>query len=361
MAEKAIRPHLETVLNAYLESVKNADKAALEKPFTIENDAEFVHNVEQLIASSYMLGIYHADEETGKNVNAADTDIPPIPFTEAVNFLKEKVPMTKEAWSSLEPKIRFRAFTVAKLGSAKTIDVARQQLIGALEDGSGYAETWQRIKDTLQDEAKSLTPGYWENVFRTNTQSAYIAGKLEQYEKNGVAAYQLMVIDDDRTSKICRNLLNNATGYGLILPVNHQFWKTYGFPPYHYQCRTSISGLKKSQLGKDGNNVDNISMNELRRRKFKPIDGFGGNPNFWGITNSQIEQAEMYGIKEEIVEKIKITIPEEYKDFNFIKEIKENDLFDFLEDYNKASKVARDFIFKYGKQMNMDCYINGRG
>ncbi len=123
------------------------------------------------------------------------------------------------------------------MGSATLIDTVKQQLLDVLADGKGYAEFWNRIKQTIENDVSKIKPGYWETVFRTNTQSAYVAGKLQQFEHSGVAAYQLMVIEDVRTSQICRNLLNKNSGYGIILPVAHPFWQKYGFPPYHFNCR----------------------------------------------------------------------------------------------------------------------------
>lgn len=241
----------------------------------------------------------HAEEERpGKEINAADDEIPPIKFEEAVKFLEQKMPITKDEWKLLEPKARFRAFTVAKLGSATLIDTVKQQLLGVLEDGKGYAEFWNRIKQTVENDVSKIKPGYWETVFRTNTQSAYVAGKLQQFENSGVAAYQLMVIEDVRTSRICRNLLNKSSGYGIILPVKHPFWQKYGFPPYHFNCRSSIRGVWPSQVGKIGNVVQNPTMKSLKI--FKPQGDFGGNPlidgSWWELTKGQIEQANEFGV-----------------------------------------------------------------
>ena len=197
MAEKAIKPHLKKVLQQYLNTVKNANKSDLEKPFTADTTADFVHAIENCIGSSLLLGRLHAEEERTKAINAADEEIPPIKFEEAIDFLKSKVPLTKKQWLDLEPKLRFRAFTVAKLGEAKAINTAKEILTKALEDGTGYAETWEDLKKVVNTDVLEITPGYWENVFRTNTQSAYIAGKLQQYESfNDIQAYQLFVIED---------------------------------------------------------------------------------------------------------------------------------------------------------------------
>ena len=259
-----------------------------------------MHAVEKLVLSSYLLGMIHADEERpGKEINATDAEIPPIKFEEAVEFLKRKVPIKKKKFSELEDKLKFRAFTVAKLGTIKAIKTVKEQLIATVEDGKGYAEFWNRIKQTVEDDPTKIKPGYWETVFRTNTQSAYMAGKLEQFQNDkSVVAYQLLVIEDSRTTQICRNLLKKSTSYGMILPKSHSFWKTYGFAPYHMNCRTSIRAVFKSQVGKPGNIVENPTMKSLK--SFKPQKGFGGNPldtgNWWKLTESQIEQAIEYGI-----------------------------------------------------------------
>ena len=244
-----------------------------------------------------MLGLIHAEEENPDyKINAADeTEIPEIPFNEAMQFLKSKVPMSKAEWKKLEPKLRFRAFTVANISSLDMIESMKHVLIGALEKGESYSETWETMKNILDDDVMKIRPGLWENIFRTNTQTAYIAGKLQQYENSNVAAYQLMVIEDGRTSKICRHLLT-ASGYGMIISVDHPFWKKYGFPPYHFQCRTSIRAIWPSQVGKLGNMVENPTMKSLS--KFKVQEGFGGNPldngNWWMMTPQQMERAIKY-------------------------------------------------------------------
>ncbi len=259
-----------------------------------------------------MLGLIHAEEENPeRKINAADeTEIPAVPFNEAMQFLKSKVPMSKAEWLELEPKLRFRAFTVAQLGSAEVVNKAKQILVDAFKKDTEdqkfaktYSETWEELKKKVDVNALGIKPGYWENVFRTNTQSAYIAGKLQQYENTKVAAYQLMVIEDGRTSKICRHLLT-ASGYGMIISVDHPFWKKYGFPPYHFQCRTSIRAIWPSQVGKLGNMVENPTMKSLS--KFKVQEGFGGNPldkeSWWKMTESMIKNAEKFDVWSDILQ-----------------------------------------------------------
>ena len=107
-----------------------------------------------------------------------------------------------------------------------------------------------------------------------------------------------MVIDDSRTTDICRNLLRQS-GYGMVLPVEHVFWKKYGFPPYHFNCRTSVRAVYSSQIGgRSGQKLDNIKMSGFEN--FKPQEGFGGNPvdkeSWWKMTESMKAQAEAFGL-----------------------------------------------------------------
>lgn len=297
MTLKAIQPHLKKVLQDYLNTVKNAKKSDLEKPFIPEDNADFIQAIERCFISSYLLGMIHAEEENpDRKINAGDGDIPPVPFAEAIDFLKARVPMTKKYWEKLEQKLRFRAFTVAKLGTAVEIETAKQILISALEKGESYSQTWEIMNDIFGKGELGFKAGYWENVFRTNTQTAYMAGKLQQYEKTpGIVAYQLLVIEDVRTSKICRRLITKA-GRGLVLSVDDDFWKTKGFPPYHFQCRSSVRAVFKSQI-----KAENIKIDHPKHLdRFKLGEGFGGNPldngNWWMMTPSQMEQAIRFGI-----------------------------------------------------------------
>lgn len=248
----------------------------------------------------------HAGRDLGgeKLIEAADDNIPPVPFAEAADFLKSKIPLTKKEWEDLEPKVRFRAFTVARLSGADFIETARTILAASLETGEGYAETWNQVKNAIDDDPLSLRPGYWENVYRTNVQSAYTAGKLRVFAENPPAAIRLLVIDDSRTSKICRHLLSQGSAYGMILPSSHQFWKTYGYPPYHYQCRTGIQGISQAEMTKKRIPVENPTISSFRQKGFKIQPGFGGNPldgeSWWRMPKELAFRAANYGLFDEV-------------------------------------------------------------
>jgi len=239
-------------------------------------------------------------DHASRKLNAADEEIPPLPFEEAVSFMKSRIPMTKKEWNALEPKLRFRAFTVARLTQLDYIDAARQVLHKAIETGKGISETykqWQTLQTLIQDDAMKLRPGYWENVYRTNTQTAYTAGKLIHFQDNPPPAWRLLIIDDERTSDICRGLIQEGK-QSLTLASDHPFWASFGFPPYHFQCRTGLQAVYNSEI-ENGSAIDNPEIGELKVR-FKPLDGFGGvsldKESWWMMTESMMLRATRYGI-----------------------------------------------------------------
>jgi hypothetical protein len=299
-AQKRIRGSITRSLSAYLEHLSGADtppsKKQLETPYLPEVDPGLAGETETLIAAALLMGMDHARNK----LDMADTDIPSLPFEEAAAFLKSRVPVTKTEWNALEPKLRFRAFTVARLAQLDYIDAARQVLTKALESGKGTAETykqWQTIQTLVQDDAMQLRPGYWENVFRTNTQTAYVAGKLMQFQNNPPPAWRLLIIDDSRTSDICRGLIREGKD-DLVMASDHPFWKTFGFPPYHYQCRTGLQAVYQSQIN-HGVQVENPVMKNLQEQ-FKPMKGFGGNPvdngSYWMMTPNMFERGLKHGV-----------------------------------------------------------------
>jgi len=259
-----------------------------------------VRETETLIATALLLGMDHAS----RKLNAADEEIPCLPFEEAVSFMKSRIPVTKAEWIDLEPKVRFRAFTVARLAQCDYIDTARQVLHRAMESGKGVAETykqWQALQTLAQDDAMKLRPGYWENVFRTNTQTAYTAGKLMQFRDNPPPAWRLLIVDDSRTSDICRGLIQEGKR-DIAMASDHPFWNKFGFPPYHYQCRTGLQAVYKSEIA-DGAVVENPDMDDMQTR-FKPMEGFGGNPlnkeSWWMMTEGMAARAKYFHIIDDV-------------------------------------------------------------
>ena len=215
------------------------------------------------------------------------------PFEEAIDFLKSKIPMTKTEWNELEKKLRFRAFTVGALSEADAIEKVKQALLDNLEKREPFYKAWEKFKDIAKSDGKDYFARYFETVYRTNIQSAYNAGRLMQYKNNQPPAWELLFMEDSRMSDICTNLMNEVGRQAI--KSDDAFWSTVGFPPYHFNCRTTFRAVYPDEL-----QTDKITLIEPQNPA--PLaNGFGGNPldkeSFWKLTDTMLERAEKYGLK----------------------------------------------------------------
>ncbi|TCW61802.1 phage head morphogenesis protein [Treponema sp. J25] len=194
----------------------------------------------------------------------------------------------------MEPKLAFRAFTLAKLTQCDYIEAVRGRLVTALEKGEGFEQLWNDIKGIAESDGATIKPGYWETVYRTNIQTSYNAGRRMQFDRSPPAALALMVLEDERTSDICRPLA------GLVLPYDHPFWEDH-WPPFHFNCRTTVRGIYEDEAGRVTS--ENVSMKKLRK-EFHPQSGFGQNPiksgTFYELTDEMAKRALHYGIMKDL-------------------------------------------------------------
>ena len=302
-----IMPALQKNVLAWIEELSKTDKTPSKSdiyalPFP-DLDSDFVKTAEKAIATSLLMGMRHAETklELSDDFNF-ETSAANLPFEEAADFFKSKVTLPKSEWKELEQKLRFRAFTVARLAECDFIEEARLRILHAIEAGETLPEILADIKEIVKKDGSTFDSGYWETVFRTNIQSSYNAGRLMQYRHNMPPAWELLVIQDERTSDICKGVVTLA-GNGRALKSEHPFWKEYGFPPYHFNCRTTFRAVYDYEIGKT-TEVSDIPIEEIRE-EFKLQKGFGGNPiekeSWWKLTPSMIKRADKYGITADIV------------------------------------------------------------
>jgi SPP1 gp7 family putative phage head morphogenesis protein len=183
---------------------------------------------------------------------------------------------------------------MAKLTQCDYIEAVRGRLVSALEKGEGFEQLWRDVQSIADSNGTTISPGYWETVYRTNIQTAYNAGRRMQFDRFPPAALALMVLEDGRTSDICRPLA------GLVLPYDHPFWDDH-WPPFHFNCRTTVRGIYEDEVSRIPS--ENVSMNKLRK-EFKPQSGFGQNPvqqgTFWKLSYNMLQRIERYGLRQDL-------------------------------------------------------------
>lgn len=260
-------------------------------------DSSIVENSEMLLALSWMLGMDHASPAS--TFDLADTP-DPLSFKEAVAFMKSRVPVSKEEWKALEPKLRFRAFTVAALSSHDGVEQVRRMITSAIEEGKGVGQFWTETRAFDAAGLSGDSPKYWEIVYRTNVQTAYNAGRAAEFAREQPEYLEFLGIEDGRQTEIC------ATRTGTILPATHPFWKS-NWPPLHFRCRSTVRGVYPEEIDQlrevDPGWKPSVDDQDALG-KVPASGGFGGNPidegSFYKMTRGMAERAQAYGIMDDL-------------------------------------------------------------
>lgn len=197
------------------------------------------------IMISWLMGRMHVQESAPKSMSFRD-DIPDeveLPHEEAMEYLRSRTSMSRDAFYDLEAAGRFRAFTVAKVAGMDAVEETKKRLLAALSEGQSMTQFIQsaRANEVIQKGGFSKsTPWYWETVFRTNSIAAWNGGRFQQYREvaDSIQDLQYIAILDRRTSDVCRSY------NGITRPATDPIWERIT-PPNHFNCRSTVTAIWK--------------------------------------------------------------------------------------------------------------------
>lgn len=108
-------------------------------------------------------------------------------FEEAVQYFKERVPVTASVFYGIAEKYRGLAFTVGGYTKAQILKRFYEEILAALEQGNPLSEFRRNMNEFLEAEGyEGLDPLQADLIFRTNIQTAYNVGHYEQMTDPGV-------------------------------------------------------------------------------------------------------------------------------------------------------------------------------
>jgi len=192
----------------------------------------------------------------------------PERFDEAVDEFRKRVPLTEEEYESILEEERVRAFTVAGAAQADLVTQVYEAIDSAIEQGTTFEEFKDQVGDALESAWGGEIPGRLETIFRTNVQTAYSHGRYKIMTSKAVKEarpyWRAEVVDDDRTSDICEELI------GVVLPADDPFWDDH-IPPLHFNCRTVLSPLSAEEAADEGVAEEEPDTDA--------DEGFGGTPD----------------------------------------------------------------------------------
>ncbi|MBK1613331.1 hypothetical protein CKO44_07590 [Rubrivivax gelatinosus] len=169
-----------------------------------------------------------------------------LPFQEAIDYLKGKLPEASLAWDSLAGPVHAKVFTVA---GATTADLARDlqgALAEALESGSTITAFRKAFDQTVQKHGWSYRGSRgWRTdlIFNVNMRSAHMAGRWAQIQANKKRRPFLQY----RTAGDARVRPMHRRWNGLIFPVDDAFWETH-YPPCGWNCRCTVRAFGQADL-----------------------------------------------------------------------------------------------------------------
>lgn len=176
-----------------------------------------------------------------------------VPFTEAIKAAERRgVVLPDVYYGELQGIARQKAFSIAGLTSLSQLEAVKSSLDEAMSQGLSFAQ-WK--KNALESAALDLPKHRLDNIFRTNLQGNYMAGRWEQFQRNKDTRPYLMydAINDSRVRPAHLALDN------IIRPVNDPFWAENS-PPNGYRCRCGLISLTEKQAqarSAPGNGLNN--------------------------------------------------------------------------------------------------------
>ena len=234
-----------------------------------------------------------------------------LPPEEAIRYFEGLGYSIKNDWTGTWQRAQAQAFSVANIYRQDVTAELYESLQAALKNGQSFA-TWQQqvqqrfdarfwahqdgqVVDKATGEvlAKRLTPARLQTVYRTNMQSAMMAGRWSQlYDNKDARPYlQYVAVMDMKTRP------SHAALHGSVYAIDDPFWGSF-YPPNGFNCRCTVMALgerdiKRKDLvvqssgdkiedvqlitNKQGKTVDSKAITLPSGQRFTADAGFAGN------------------------------------------------------------------------------------
>lgn len=191
-----------------------------------------------------------------------------LPPEKAIEYFQKKGYRLTWDWWELWQEAHAKAFTVAKVMRMDILQDIRSMLEKALKEGI----TLQQFRKELEPRLKAK--GWWgykfvsypdgrtekilegspwriKTIFRTNMQTAYMAGRYKAMMENidSRPYWQYVAVLDRRTRPSHRAL------HGKVFRFDDPFWQTH-YPPNGFNCRCRVRALSQKDVETKGYQVE---------------------------------------------------------------------------------------------------------
>ncbi|WP_028536162.1 PBECR2 nuclease fold domain-containing protein [Paludibacterium yongneupense] len=212
---------------------------------------------------------------------------------EAVAYFESKGYVLGFNWQDVAAEAHARAFTVAGVMKVDVLQDIRNTLAEALKNG----QTLQQFKDALiptlerkgwfgrgrvvdedtgEIHGKRLTPRRLDTIFRTNLQSAYMAGRYatQMAQVDSHPYWEYVAVLDNRTRPA------HAALSGTVYRYDDPFWATF-YPPNGHNCRCRVRTRMARELSREdrdaagsGDRLEKVEQSVGRDGQTQPAIGY---------------------------------------------------------------------------------------
>ncbi|HCL55456.1 MAG TPA: hypothetical protein DHW82_00385 [Spirochaetia bacterium] len=237
-----------SIKNSFDESLKNLSKI---KSVEIEDNSK-------LFMIAHMIGRIYARLQSRSGAKAFSE----FDYYLDIDFLKMKVPMTKEKWKTIEQSLKDYFFTVAGQTKEEIIEAIKQKLISVKESGGGFKDFEKEIQSlNLEKAVHPLV--YWQNVGNCQEAGRY----AQMMDDIDIAPYWQYLAEMDDSTRPSHAAMNMK-----VFRYDDPIWDIW-YPKNGFGCRCMVRSLSPEYLERKKYQVEKGSA----FKDLKPDKGFEGN------------------------------------------------------------------------------------
>jgi len=202
-------------------------------------------------------------------------------FTQAVEYLKEKIVVMPDTYKQLQEEYKSLAFSVAGYTELNILQEFLIKLTKAVEGGQ-TRQTFAKDMNTFLEERGfvGINPSRAKTIFETNVQTAFNVGHFESMSTDIVKKMRPYWRYETAGDGHVRD--EHAVMHGKVYSASDPIWDIW-YPPNGFNCRCSVVSLSKRQVKEQGLKVEdepeytlNLETGELSPSF--PDKGFSNNP-----------------------------------------------------------------------------------
>ena len=186
--------------------------------------------------------------------NKPNEEVFNLPFSEQIEFFKQKVNLPTDNYLDLKGKEHDYAFVVAGANRNDVLSDFRKAIDSAINDGTTLEDFRYDFDDIVAKYGWKYKGGRdWRTriIYDTNLYSSFNAGRYEQHQTMKAYRPYLQYVHRDG-QKNPRPL--HLSWNDLVLPIDDPFWQSH-YPTNGYGCQCGVIAHSETSLKREGLSV----------------------------------------------------------------------------------------------------------